>query len=69
MKKVLAFFAVIAAVSFSSCANKSAETTTEPVAETETVVEEAAPVVEDAVLETEAVDDSTAVPAEAAPAE
>ena len=42
MKKLAAFAAVIAAVSFASCGNKSAETT-ESVAETEeaTVVEEA----------------------------
>lgn len=66
MKKVLAFMAVVAAVSFSSCGNKSAEATTEPVAETEAVVEEAAPVVvEEATLEEVA--DSTAV--EAVPAE
>ncbi|MDD2437728.1 MAG: hypothetical protein PHG27_04380 [Massilibacteroides sp.] len=68
MKKVLVFFAVIAAVSFSSCANKSTDATTEPVAETETVVEEAAPAVEETTDST-AVEatDSTAV--EAAPAE
>ena len=60
MKKLVAFAAVIAAVSFASCGNKSAEST-ESVAETEeaTVVEEA-PVVEE-------VTDSVAV--EAAPAE
>ncbi|WP_085535274.1 PG1828 family lipoprotein [Massilibacteroides vaginae] len=69
MKKVLAFVAVIAAVSFSSCANKSAEATTEAVAETETVVEEAAPVVEEVAPALEEAADSTAVPAEVAPAE
>ena len=60
MKKLVAFAAVIAAVSFASCGNKSAEST-ESVAETEeaTVVEEAPVAVE--------VTDSVAV--EAAPAE
>lgn len=38
MKKLVAFAAVIAAVSFTSCGNKSAEKT--EVAETETTVEE-----------------------------
>ena len=49
MKKLVAFAAVIAAVSFASCGNKSAEST-ESVAETEeaTVVEEAPVVEEDA---------------------
>ena len=71
MKKLVAFAAVIAAVSFASCGNKSAEST-ESVAETEeaTVVEEAPVVEEDAAAE----GDSTAVEApaaetEAAPAE
>lgn len=63
MKKLVAFAAIVAAVSFTSCGNKSAETSTE-VAETtveETVTEEVAP----------AAGDSTAVAAEteAAPAE
>lgn len=75
MKKLVAFAAVIAAVSFASCGNKSAEST-EAVAETETTtVEEVAPAV---VEEEVAVADSTATedvaPAdsaavEAAPAE
>lgn len=69
MKKVLAFVAVITAVSFSSCANKSAETTTEAVAETETVVEEAAPAVEEIAPAVEEVADSTAAAIEVAPAE
>lgn len=42
MKKLVAFAAIIAAVSFSSCGNKSAEST-EAVAESETTVEEVAP--------------------------
>ncbi|WP_099463525.1 MULTISPECIES: hypothetical protein [Parabacteroides] len=67
MKKLVAFAAVIAAVSFTSCGNKSAETTEETVAETETV--EAAPVVEESVeAEEVAPADSTAA-VEAAPAE
>lgn len=41
MKKLVAFAAVIAAVSFASCGNKSAQNT-ETTAETETVVEEVA---------------------------
>lgn len=62
MKKLVAFAAVVAAVSFVSCSNQAAENT-ESVAETEPVVEEAvAPVVEEA-----AVADSTAT--EVAPAD
>ncbi|RHJ90277.1 hypothetical protein [Parabacteroides bouchesdurhonensis] len=71
MKKLVAFAAVIAAVSFTSCGNKSAESTEESaVAETETVETEA-PVVEEeavAVEEESAPADSTAT-VEAAPAE
>jgi len=65
MKKLVAFAAVIAAVSFASCGNKSAETT-ESVAETEeaTVVEEAPAATDSVAVE---VTDSVAV--EAAPAE
>lgn len=72
MKKLVAFAAVIAAVSFASCGNKSAQST-EEVAETETTtVEEVAPAAEEesadsTVVEEEAPADSTAV--EAAPAE
>lgn len=74
MKKLVAFAAVIAAVSFTSCGNKSAESTEETVAETETVVEEA-PVVEEA--DSTAVTEEVVAPAdstattevEAAPAE
>ncbi len=41
MKKLVAFVAFATTLSFASCGNnKSAETTTEPVAETEAVVEE-----------------------------
>lgn len=61
MKKLVLFVAVIATMSFASCGNKSAEST-EAVAETETVVDEA--VVEEAdsaVVEEVAVADSTAV--------
>ena len=54
MKKLVAFAAVVAAVSFASCSNKAAENT-EAVAETEPVVEEAVAPVEEA-----AVADSTA---------
>ena len=65
MKKLVAFAAVIAAVSFASCGNKSAENT-EVVAETEeaTVVEEDAAATDSVAVE---VTDSVAV--EAAPAE
>lgn len=71
MKKLVAFAAVIAAVSFASCGNKSADST-EPVANVEesTVVEEA-PVVEENVAAADSAQveaaDSTVV--EAAPAE
>ena len=65
MKKLVAFAAVIAAVSFASCGNKSAESS-ESVAETEeaTVVEEDAAATDSVAVE---VTDSVAV--EAAPAE
>jgi len=59
MKKLVAFAAVIAAVSFASCGNKSAETT-ESVAETEE-----APAATDSV----AVEVTDSVAVEAAPAE
>ena len=69
MKKLVAFAAVIAAVSFASCGNKSAEST-ESVAETEeaTVVEEA-PVVEEDATDSVAVEVTDSVAVEAAPAE
>lgn len=73
MKKLVAFAAVIAAVSFASCGNKSAETT-ESVAETEeaTVIKEA-PVNEEeedaAVMDSVAVETVDSVAVEAAPAE
>ena len=59
MKKLVAFAAIVAAVSFTSCGNKSAESNAE-VDETETTVEETTPA-----------GDSTAVATEteAAPAE
>ena len=66
MKKLFAFAAIVAAVSFSSCGNKYAEST-EAVAE-QPAVEEVAPAVEEA----PAVADSAAVeaaPVEAAPAQ
>ena len=64
MKKLVAFAAVIAAVSFASCGNKSAEST-ESVAETEeATVEEDAAATDSVAVE---VTDSVAV--EAAPAE
>ncbi len=65
MKKLVAFAAVIAAVSFASCGNKSAETT-ESVAETEE-----APVVEEdaAATDSVAVEVTDSVAVEAAPAE
>lgn len=74
MKKVLAFVAVVTAIFFSSCGNKSTEATTEPVAETEAVAEEVAPVVEELApeaeaVEGEAVEESTGAPVEAVPAE
>ena len=51
MKKLVAFAAVIAAVSFASCGNKAANAEVSndsaAVVEETTVVEEAAPVVED----------------------
>ena len=59
MKKLVAFAAVIAAVSFASCGNKSAETT-----ESVPVVEEDAAATDSVAVE---VTDSVAV--EAAPAE
>lgn len=67
MKKLVAFAAIIAAVSFTSCGNKSAEST-EEVAET-AVVEEVAPAVEETVAVEEVAADSTATAVEAAPAE
>ena len=74
MKKLVAFAAVIAVVSFASCGNKSAENT--EVAETEATVEEVVAPAEQATTEETAVaeGDSTAVEApaaetEAAPAE
>jgi len=65
MKKLVAFAAVIAAVSFASCGNKSAEST-ESVAETEE-----APVVEEdaAATDSVAVEVTDSVAVEAAPAE
>lgn len=65
MKKLVAFAAVIAAVSFASCGNKSAENA--EVAETETTVEEVAAPVEEVAPATA---DSTATeaPAEETPA-
>lgn len=73
MKKLVAFAAIVAAVSFTSCGNKSAESNAE-VAETETTVEETPAVVEEETVVEEVVPaegDSTAVAAEteAAPAE
>lgn len=73
MKKLVAFAAIIAAVSFTSCGNKSAESNAE-VAETETTVEETPAVVEEETTTEEVVaaeGDSTAVATEteAAPAE
>jgi hypothetical protein len=76
MKKLVAFAAVIAAVSFTSCGNKSAENTEVAETETEATVEEVvAPAAEEATEEvTVAEGDSTVVEApaaetEAAPAE
>ena len=76
MKKLVAFAAVIAAVSFTSCGNKSAENTEVAETETEATVEEVvAPAAEKATEEvTVAEGDSTVVEApaaetEAAPAE
>ena len=71
MKKLVAFAAVVAAVSFASCSKKAAENT-DAVAETDPVVEAAvAPVEEAAVADSTATEvapaDSAAV--EAAPAE
>lgn len=73
MKKLVAFAAIVAAVSFTSCGNKSAESNAE-VAETETTVEETPAVVEEETVTEEvatAGGDSTAVATEteAAPAE
>ena len=76
MKKLVAFAAVIAAVSFASCGNKSAENTEVAETETEATVEEVVAPAEQATTEETAVaeGDSTAVEApaaenEAAPAE
>lgn len=67
MKKLVAFAAVIAAVSFASCGNKSSEST-EAVAETESAAEEEVAVADStATEEVVAPADSAAV--EAAPAE
>ncbi len=63
MKKLVAFAAVIAAVSFASCNNKSAEST-EEVAETAAQTEEVAPAVEEvapAEADSTATADSTVV--------
>ena len=73
MKKLVAFAALVAAVSFTSCGNKSAESNAE-VAETETTVEETPAVVEEETVTEEVVPaegDSAAVATEteAAPAE
>lgn len=75
MKKLVAFAAVIAAVSFTSCGNKSAQPA-EATAQTETVVEEVIPAAaEDTATTTEevapAAADTTAteVPAETPAAE
>lgn len=66
MKKLVAFAAIVAAVSFTSCGNKSAETSTEVA---ETTVEETTPAVVEEETVTEevapATGDSTAVAAEA----
>ena len=69
MKKLVAFAAVIAAVSFASCGNNATENT-ESVAETAepTVVEEA-PVVETAPMDPIAVEAFDSVAVEGAPAE
>lgn len=67
MKKLVAFAAVIAAVSFASCGNKSAETT-EEVAETATV-EEVAPAVEEVAADSAEVAPADSAAVEAAPAE
>ena len=69
MKKLVAFAAVIAAVSFASCGNNATENT-ESVAETAepTIVEEA-PVVETAPMDSVAVEAVDSVAVEAAPAE
>ena len=64
MKKLVAFAAVIAAVSFASCGNKSAENTEVAETETEATVEGDAAATDSVAVE---VTDSVAV--EAAPAE
>ena len=71
MKKLVAFAAVIAAVSFTSCGNKSAENTEVAETETEATVEEVvAPAAEEATEEvTVAEGDSTVVEAPAAETE
>ena len=73
MKKLVAFAAVIAAVSFVSCGNKSAENTEVAETETEATIEEVVAPAEEATTEeaTVAEGDSTAVATEteAAPAE
>ena len=69
MKKLVAFAAVIAAVSFASCGNNTTENT-ESVAETaEPAVEEVAPAVEVAPMDSVAVEAADSVAVEAAPAE
>lgn len=66
MKKLVAFAAIVAAVSFASCGNKSAEST-EAVAETETI--EATTVEAPAEEATEVAPADSTAAVEAAPAE
>ena len=68
MKKLVAFAAIVAAVSFTSCGNKSAESNAE-VAETETTVEETTPAVVEEETVTEGDSTDVATETEAAPAE
>ena len=68
MKKLVAFAAIVAAVSFTSCGNKSAESNAE-VAETETTVEETTPAVAEEVAPAEGDSTAVATETEAAPAE
>ena len=69
MKKLVAFAAVIAAVSFASCGNNTTEKT-ESVAETaEPAVVEEAPAVAAAPADSVAVEAADSVAVEAAPAE
>ncbi len=61
MKKLILFVAVVTAISFASCSNKAKETA--PEAEAPEVVEEQAPIVEEAVTDSATLAAPTETPA------